>query len=695
MIARFGLSSLLVLCIGILNLLAQPGRPLTIEDALQLPYPRTFDVSPDGNRFVFTIHLPDFQESRWQTQIWIQDGMDQPPRRLTYWVGNEYAPRWSPDGRWITFLTARPYRNHQGKTVSDVRQLWALPADGGEAVRWTDIPGGVEDYQWDSKGRFLLCLSSEPTPDSVRAREERKRRLKFDAVVKDSGEVRKVLWRVMYPDLNVEQVAVLDPGVRSFAISPDGQWMVYETNYTGKYDDEQKYDLWCVQLTTGEVFPLTRFPGPEYQPRFSPDGRWIFYINQTTPDIEFAEWDLARIPFRPRQTVQKADTLTHDLDRSVQTFEFDARGRLYIQVAEGTETHLYRFDWNKQKKRYSRITPVPGAFTNFFDLRFTDTGQAFCLAEGPYRLPEIIQLRSRRVVPVTRFSDRLKEFTLGQQRVYRYTSVDGVLIEALVIFPVNYQPDRQYPLILTIHGGPYGRFRHTFRQAYFHQVYANNGFLLLAPNPRGSSGYDDAFGKAIWYRAGGHMGGVDYQDIMAGVDAVIAEGWVDSTRMGVIGGSYGGYMTNWIIAHTHRFAAAVSLFGIFSLFTDWSNSWQPSWEKMYLGIYYWEQPISPEHPYVKYSPAFYVQNIQTPVLIMHGEKDRYTNLANSQEMYQALKTLQRPVKFVVYPREGHGLGREPNHRRDVFHRALKWFQTYLKPDVPASRSGSHSPWQQE
>ncbi len=677
---RTGIGYLLIVCAGIFKLLADSPRALTIDDALQLPYPRTFAVSPDGKRFVFTVRVPDFQESRWHTQIWIQDGRGQLPRRLTYWVNSEYAPRWSPDGRWITFLTTRPYRNNQGRMVTGVRQLWALPADGGEAVRWTDIPEGVENYQWDRKGRFLLCLSPESTPDSVRAWQEQKRRFKFDAVVKDSGTVRKVLWRVTYPDLKIEQVAVLDPGVRAFSISPDGQWMVYETNYTGKYDDEQKYDLWCVQLTTGAVFQLTRFPGPEYQPQFSLDGRWIFYINQTTPDVEFAEWDLVRLPFRPQQMALKADTLTRDLNRSVQTFGLDARGRLFIQVAEGTQTHLYRFDWQKQKKRYSRITPMGTAFTNFFDLQFAANGQAFCLAEGPYRLPEIVQIRSGKITAVTHFSDRLKAFTLGRQIVFRYTASDGTPIDALVIFPVNYQANRQYPLILTIHGGPYGRFRHTFRQAYFHQVYANNGFLLLAPNPRGSSGYDDAFGKAIWYRVGGHMGGVDYQDIMAGVDAVIAEGWVDASRMGVIGGSYGGYMTNWIIAHTNRFAAAVSLFGIFSLFTDWSNSWQPSWEKMYLGIYYWEQPITPEHPYVKYSPAFYVQNIQTPVLILHGEKDRYTNLANSQEMYQALKTLQRPVKFVIYPREGHGLGREPNHRRDVVQRTLRWFEKYLRPD---------------
>ncbi|NOY77168.1 MAG: S9 family peptidase [Calditrichaeota bacterium] len=193
----------------------------------------------------------------------------------------------------------------------------------------------------------------------------------------------------------------------------------------------------------------------------------------------------------------------------------------------------------------------------------------------------------------------------------------------------------------------------------------------MAPNPRGSEGYGDKFGQANRY----DLGGGDYRDIMRGVDHVIQMGVADSTRMGVIGGSYGGYMTNWIISQTRRFKAAVSMFGIFSLLTDWSNSIQPSWEKMYFGAYYWEDL----QPYLKHSPAFYVTHIHTPVLILHGKKDQMTFISNSKEMYQALRILKRPVEFVVYPREGHGISREPNHRVDVYRRALKWFTHYLKP----------------
>ena len=228
-------------------------------------------------------------------------------------------------------------------------------------------------------------------------------------------------------------------------------------------------------------------------------------------------------------------------------------------------------------------------------------------------------------------------------------------------------------MILTVHGGPYGSFKNTFIQIYGTKIWTDKGYLVFAPNPRGSSGYSDEFAQANRY----DLGGGDYRDIMTGVDYIISKGFVDTTRMGVTGGSYGGYLTNWIISQNNRFKAAVSMYGLFSLFTDWSNSVQPAWEKMYLGYYYWEKPINMENQYVSRSPAFYVQNISTPTLIMHGTADIYTNISNSREMYQALHTRGVPTEFVVFPRAGHGLRNEPNQYRDVVERATNWFEKYI------------------
>ncbi len=648
----------------------------TVENLMELKAPREFSVSRDGKKFVFSIRTPNFEKSKWEYHLWYLTGNEKDARQLTFSEASDYDPTFSRDGNFIFFISSRAYRNSHGELAEGADQLWALPLNGGEARQITRLENGVEFYQVGPEGKYLYVVSLEELPEEVRRKNEHREKLKFDAQVRDSVKINKVLWQVEWPKGTIRKIAVLDPGVEEINVSSDNRWVVYQTNYTGDFNDEQKYDLWVVEVQTGQKIQITDFPGPETQPRFSPDGRWIAYLKQTTPDIEFAETDLAKIRFRPSGQAPDTVNLTTDLDRAVLQFQWHGNSKdFYIRVADGTETPLYYLRSGKKKNRYQLLNQEGG---NVLDFRVLEKGAIFYLWEDATHLPEIVRWSKKQSVLLSQFSKQLDSLDLGQQQVFRWKSVDGQEIEGLLFLPSDFDAGKKYPLILTVHGGPYGRFRQAVRQAYYTQVYTSSGYVVLAPNPRGSSGYDDAFGKAIWYKHGGHMGGIDYQDIMAGVDAVITRGFVDEKRMGVIGGSYGGYLTNWIISQTDRFAAAVSQFGIFSLFTDWSNSWQPLWEKMYLGIYYWEQPIGPEHPYVKYSPAFYVTNIHTPVLILHGERDRYTNLANSQEMYQALKTLGRTVKFVVYPREGHGLGREPNHRRDVVHRSLKWFNQYLK-----------------
>ncbi len=654
---------------------AVAAKSPSLKDLMNLKYPRTLEVHPRGDWFLYEMILPDFQQSRWQRQIWIQKIGAEQPIRLTQENFRDYSARFSPDGQWITFLSSREYLNASGKKVSGKTQVWAISLRGGDPQVWTDLPTGVEDYRWSPDGRFLVLLATEEKPAAIKRREKERERLKFDATVKDSVVEKLVFWKFDLQSKQTHKIVVADAGVEEFRLSPDGHWIVYQTNYTGKYDDEQKYDLWVVEIARGRKIQITDFPGPEIHPRFSPDGRYIAYVKQTTPDIEFAETDLAVLAFDTAAATPDTVNLTDHFNRSVEDYQWVANRRLVARVAVGLETHLYEID-RRKKKSPRRIDPLEGNVGTFHYL--PGKKQFIYLWEDATHLPEIALLQKGKQRLLTRFSRQIADWSVGTQRKIQWKSSGDQVIEGIVFLPENFRPGKKYPLILTLHGGPYGRFRNVFRQYYFPQMYTADGYIVLAPNPRGSSGYDDAFGKAIWYKVGGHMGGVDYQDVMAGVDYLIEKGWVDEQRMGVTGGSYGGYLTNWVISQTNRFSAAVSMFGIFSLFTDWSNSWQPSWEKMYFGIYYWEQPINPEHPYVKYSPAFHVTNIRTPVLILHGDRDRYTNLANSQEMYQALHTLGREVKFVIYPREGHGIGREPNHRLDVYRRAKAWFDAHLK-----------------
>ena len=304
----------------------------------------------------------------------------------------------------------------------------------------------------------------------------------------------------------------------------------------------------------------------------------------------------------------------------------------------------------------------------FGDIAVSDKVLAF-LVEDKTSAPDVYVLKNGELKKLTDLNPQLKNFTFGEQTVIRWKSFDGWVIEGVLVKPVNFEQGKRYPMLVAVHGGPYGRIQDILRQYYNLQVWANEGYLVFAPNFRGSSGYSNKFGIANFK----DLGGGDFKDIMAGIDYIVKELKIaDENKIGIFGGSYGGYMTNWAITQTDRFKAAVSMFGIFNLITDYSNSYLPSWEPDYLGDYYWNNLKI----YLERSPFYYVKNIKTPVLIMHGDEDPNTFISNSKEMYQALKHLGKTVEFVRYPREGHGF-REPNHRIDEFYRCLAWFNKYL------------------
>jgi acetyl esterase/lipase len=270
-------------------------------------------------------------------------------------------------------------------------------------------------------------------------------------------------------------------------------------------------------------------------------------------------------------------------------------------------------------------------------------------------------------VRLTQLNTSLKDFALGAQEVVQWNSPDSTKTEGILVKPPDWKPGTRYPLLLLIHGGPYSRRANTLLDGNLPQVWAARGWLVLQPNFRGSSAYGHEFGIA----SRGDIGGKDYDDILSGVDYAIAQFGADESRMAVMGGSYGGFMTNHIIGRTQRFKAAVSMFGIFSLVTDYSNSDFPAWELNYLGKPYWEAP----ELYAERSPSRYVTQINTPVLILHGEEDNNTFISNSKEMYQALKALGRTTRFVRFPREGHGF-REPNHRIEEFRMIAAWLDEH-------------------
>jgi dipeptidyl aminopeptidase/acylaminoacyl peptidase len=642
------------------TLQAQVKKPYTMTDQLKLDIPSNPVISLKGDKVLFTIRKADLLISKWVTQVYILDIATKNYYQFTKDGESCTDAKFSPDEKWITFLSDREYLNSDKNAMaSDAGQLWAAPLSGGEAHNWTALPGGVSEYCWSHDSKKIAFLSDEYNEQKEKEKAENEKVKKDDHIYDEPNTV-KVLDILDVATGKIFSSFNLDAGAANISFSSDDQKVVYQTNYTGEYNDEQKYDIYAIDMAGNKV-QLTNEVGPETSPKYSPDGKLIAYITQTVPDIEFAQTDL---------DIMNSDgsgrtNLTKGFDLSVNNYCWMNNNTIIFTVDEGTNEPLYKITISTGK-----IEKLTNGNMVLSDISLSDNGDLCYDSQSSNTLNEIF-VNSKKL---TDFSQQLSQYNPGTQEAVSYKSRDGKYkIEGILFKPDNFDPTKKYSLIVTPHGGPYESFKNTFTQIYGTKIWTDKGYLVFAPNPRGSSGYSDEFAQANRY----DLGGGDYRDIMDGVDYLISKGFVDAARMGVTGGSYGGYMTNWIISQTNRFHAAVSMYGIFSLLTDWSNSFQPSWEKMYLGYYYWEKPINMDNQYVSKSPAFYVQNITTPTLIMQGDRDVYTNISNSREMYQALNTRGLPVEFIVFPREGHGLRNEPNHYIDVVERATNWFEKYI------------------
>ena len=653
--------SLSILLFTVVNFAQSPFTP---KDVLTLEQPSSPVISPDAKSVLFTIRKPDFNASTWNTAVYKMNTATAEYYRFTAEGKNSSSPGYSPDGKWISFVSSRDYKDQStGSMESGSSQIWLCSTEGGEAFNLTSLPNGVDEYVWDGSGKVIAVLT-EKYDEKAEKELAAKKKLKRDETVYPKANPVKTLVFISVPDGKVNGSYDLDPGAQSIDLNAAGDKVVYQSNLTGDYNDDQKFDLYLID-SKGTKKQFTNFPGPETDPQFSPDGKTVAYKSATVPDIEFAEIDLCVIGTDGKN--QK--NLTQNLNQGVHQFRWRDDKSIYTIINRGVYNSVLMID-----PASGQTAVIEAKNVSVSDISFAKDYTVCWRNESDTTLGEIF-LYGEPVLKKYIFTPRLEKFEQQKQEVITYSSKDGLFqIEGVLFYPKGFKKGTKYPLAVILHGGPYGHFKNTFNQSYPVRTLVSEGYMVFAPNPRGSSGYTDVFSQANRY----DLGGGDYQDIMAGVDLLIKQGLVDSTRMAVMGGSYGGYLTNWVISQNNRFRAAISLYGIYSFLTDWSNSWQPAFEKMYFGYYYWEKPIDMNNLYVSRSPAFYTKNIKTPTLILQGEKDVYTDISNSREMYQALRATGTPVEFVVYPREGHGIRNEPNHYLDVLERTVGWVKKYTK-----------------
>jgi dipeptidyl aminopeptidase/acylaminoacyl peptidase len=644
---------------------AKQANAWTPEAMLQVKTLGAVQVSPTGKRVAYEVReaIMEKEKSEFITQIHVAnvDGTD--AFQLTAGQKGASNPEWSPDGEWIAFTSAR-----SGKS-----NIWLIRVRGGEAQQLTDCKSGVGDFRWSPDGKQIAFIAPDPpTPE-----EEKRGKEKDDARVVDEDLKMNRLYVVAADRPPKEKqkgrklttgnynVAGGGPG-SSFDWSPDGKAVVFSHTRTPKADDWPSADISMVDVSSATVKPLVHSNAAESAPHYSPDGEWIAYLASDAPAHWAGSSTIHIIPAAGGTPRPLAETFDHQPG----LIGWTADGKkLYCSETRGTLHRLYAVPLSGE---IQEISTGEGLLMGF-QLNLSRSMLGFT-RESTAQPPEafVSSVESFEPRQVSHANAHLPAAPLGRTEVVRWKSVDGLEIEGLLTYPVGYESGKRYPLLLVIHGGPTGVFLQNYiarPSPYPLAVFAARGYAVLRCNPRGSSGY----GKTFRFANYDDWGGKDYQDLMTGVDHVIEMGVADRNRLGVMGWSYGGYMTSWIITQTKRFRAASVGAGVTNLMSFTGTADIPS----FLPDYFHGEPWDHLDAYRAHSAMFQVKGANTPTLIEHGEKDVRVPISQGYELYNALKRQGCVVKMVVYPRTPHG-PQEPKLILDLMKRNLEWFDKYVR-----------------
>jgi dipeptidyl aminopeptidase/acylaminoacyl peptidase len=668
------LALLLVSVCGGVALARQGQKRVTMEDVLALRGVGAPQWSPDGKWLAFTVSDWNRKENRRDSHVYLVPAEGGEVVRLTNGERGETQPQWSPDGRWIAFLANRSApapgsAAGAGGAGGGGNQIWIIPVRGGEAEKVTEEEAGVSQFRWSHDAKRIAYVVRDTPQD--KAERDKRRRDRFDAIVVDSDFIYSHLWTIDVATKKKQRVTEGTFSASDPQWSPDGKWIAYVAAQSGAQEssftdisENRNTDIYVAPAEGGKPRQLTTGPGPDSQPRFSPDGKWIAFTGFADPTVWAAKTDLY---------VMSADggaarNLTERQSDSVSgPARWSKDGRdLYVTAAVGLLGQLLRVPAAGGEAR--AVFERPGAYAGV-DLSHDNTRLAFLFEDS--KRPEDIWVSTaagRDAKRLTDFNPQTKEFALGEIETLKWKGADNLEIEGMLVKPVGYEQGKRYPTILQIHGGPYARFAYGFEGRA--QIYAGHGYAVLMPNPRGSTGYGQKFAAANvrdW-------GGKDFQDLMAGVDHVVKLGVADPERLAVMGGSYGGFMTFWAVTQTDRFKAAIGHAGI----SDWYSFFGQSDIPGLMEYGFGGTPWAARETYERWSPVRFVDRVKTPLMITHGEQDRRVPIAQAEQYYRALRRRGVPVVFVRYPRAGHGIT-EPNHLIDLLRRHVEWFDRHLKP----------------
>ncbi len=715
------------------------SRSITIEDLYTIQFLSRPRISPDAQRVAFVVTTIDERKHEYRSSIWVAPTEGGEAMRFSGGTANAHSPCWSPDGRWLAFVTDREGElsskdaQEQRKQGKGKGQIWLIPSDGGEAHQLTFMPHGASNPTWSPDSKRIVFSAAvgpldEETEDGqvlpkVRVIDRLLYRLDGVGYI---YERRQHLYLVDVSGGEPKQLTDGDWDDKDPTWSPDGTHIAFTSSRA-----EDRWRLPCPDVCTlsieneqaGELWCLTDGTRSCYSPSWSPDGKTIaflakpklrsgnhselFIINAHTPQ---AVPDCLTGEFEGGCSDWTNSDMTNEQMMPAPVWSTDCK-TLYILAAQRGSTRVYTVDREGAGKQPPTLTPGNMHVLDFSIDQSRST--AAILIENPTHVAEIFVrsisapgeldlhplgerratikahpsphphprpygrdistggMESQELRRLTNFNDALfKELELATPEYMPYTGVDGWPMDGWILKPRDFDAGKKYPLIVEIHGGPNTQYGYGFMHEM--QVLAAAGYVVLYTNPRGSLGYGRDFALAVR----GAWAEKDSLDVMAGVDSVLQKGYIDEQRLGVIGGSYGGFMTSWLIGHTERFRAAVadrSVIDRFSFFGSSDIGWDFTDDD--LEVAPWDDP----ERYMRMSPITYVKNIHTPVLIIHSESDLRCNIEQSEQLFAALKYMGREVLFVRFEGQSHGLSRggHPKLRLERLRHIRAWFEKYL------------------
>ena len=655
------------------------ARPVTVDDLMRLRTVSDVRISPDGERVAYVVSTPSLEGNAFDPVLYVVPAEGGTPLRLTYRarIANRPVPipnlKWSPSGQEISFLALS----------DEIPQVFAMGASGGEARPLTTAKEGASQYEWSPDGTRIAYLSSEPQS----AEEDRSRKDKSYVIEVGRGNRPARIWMQDVAGGAPRALTPLDHFVSGLDWTPDGSRIVYSAAPAPDYFSQFHSKIYSIPASGGPPQVLVDRDGMNARPQVSPDGRSVAFVSTDGRAEMVSIWGL-HVVGTSGGPIKNLSAQTGSWIGEF-CWEPDSTSLLYIPN-EGTgqrgehmfEQPIFRVSLDGRTRSLT-----PGPFVHYA-LSLSRDGKRLAYRKVEPRTMgevEVMTLADGQTRALTDVNPEIRELTLGEMKAIHWKSFDGMEIWGLLLTPPGHTPGRpptMRPLVVYAHGGPIGGFTYGIFPQFMHrpgqvdpypaEAMASAGMAVLFPMPRGGSGYGlEGFRMIL-----DSWGDGDYRDIMAGVDHVIAQGIADPERLGIMGASYGGFMTNWIVTQTGRFRAASSGASVADLEDLYYLSDAGEFTNEYFGL-----PWKKAESYRAHSPLTHAERVTTPLLIQHGENDRRVPMSQARKFYEALKRMGKTVEMEIYPRGGH-VNYEPVLEREIMSRNLAWFEKWLLPVRP-------------